>query len=165
MKKTLLSLVFLVGVSSTFGRGSISRILFIYAQPEVYTTVAMPCSLESFGGFSLGVLSKVVTDSVFISKFTPIFRQLRPDPETYSIDARIMAIIAYSDDERCDTLCFGEYHGIDLNGTFMVDNDSLLNLVIGEVWNEPKDSVIYKLPYFKDWTREEIEEFLKVTKL
>jgi len=162
MKKTLLTYIFIIGFNSTFGKGIISNILFIYAQPETYTTVSVACSLEEFGCFAGGVLYKNINDSIFISKFTPLFNELIPDPERYLIDARIMAIISYSGEERQDTLCFGEHHGIDLNGTFMINNDSLLNLVIGEVWNEPIDSVIYKLPYFKNWTPEEIEEYLKI---
>ena len=72
---------------------------------------------------------KITKDSVFIKEFTSYLNELRPDTSVSHIDVRIMAIVTYRHVEKRYTLCFGEYHGVDLNGTFMKDIPEFLLLV------------------------------------
>lgn len=93
------------------------------------------------------LISRLPKDPIFIKEFTSYFGELRPDTSISHIDARIMAIVTYKYIEKKDTLCFGEYHGVDLNGTFMKDIPEFLLLVKKEVWprDVPDTNQIYTL--------------------
>lgn len=104
-------------------------------------------------------------DTVFLNKFGLFIKELLPDSTCSGIDARIIGIIYYQDSYHQDTICLGEYWGIDLNGNFMQDNENLLSLVKENIWrSEPLDSMIRKLPFYKDWDPEILQQYIEMTK-
>ena len=78
--------------------------------------------------------------------------------EQIPLHARIMAIVTYKYIEKKDTLCFGEYHGVDLNGTFMKDIPEFLLLVKKEVWPRDVPDTIRSIPYYWELSPEQLEE-------
>ncbi len=125
-------------------KGQISKIKFAYGEEGVKFMIAVSCDPNDFNMSFEDLQFILCKDPVFIKKFENEFKKLNSDPERSVIDARIMAIVYYENKSEIDTLCFGEFHGIDLNGTFMQDNKSLLDIVKKKVWPQKDTQDIYK---------------------
>lgn len=134
----IVSITLIFNANYCFCQKDISGIKFIFTEEGVHTPISTACTPESFNWFNKLNFS-IVKDPVFINQFTLYFTELKPDTSICAIDARIMAVITYSNLAQKDTLCFGEYHGIDLNGTFMKDNMELLLLIKKKIW--PKSTI------------------------
>lgn len=134
MKKDAFFILMLIMFNTSFGKENISKIKFVYGQEGVRFSIPVSCTPESFNLSFDEINFKNCRDSVFLNKFSLLVNKLKPDSLTDHIDARIMAIVTYDNKTQKDTLCFGEFHGIEMNGTFMYDNKELLSLVKKQVW-------------------------------
>lgn len=135
--KRLVILILFFIVSSVSLYSKITKIKFVFTEERITVPVAVSCNPECFNWFNI-LNYKIIEDSSYMRKFEDMLITLEPDTINQYIDARIMAIISYDDTIQKDTLCFGEFNGIDFNGTLMQDNQELLKLVTLEVW--PKNN-------------------------
>lgn len=149
----------LLNTSYCFSQKTISKIKFVFTSEGVTTPVAIACTPEDFNWLN-ELDYRIIRDSSFINKFAILFNELKPDTSVCFIDARIMAIITYSEQVRKDTLCFGEYHRIDLNGTFMKSNPELLLLVKKEIWPRDVPDEAREVPNYFELSPEHIEYWL-----
>ena len=149
--------VTVLNVVSCLGQEKIKGIKFVYTNEGVEMAVAVGCTPQEFDWLH-NLDFKITKDPIFIKEFTSYFGELRPDTSISHIDARIMAIVTYKYIEKKDTLCFGEYHGVDLNGTFMKDIPEFLLLVKKEVWPRDVPDTIRSIPYYWELSPEQLEE-------
>lgn len=149
----------LLNASYCFSQKTISKIKFVFTSEGVTTPVAIACTPEDFNWLN-DLDHKIIRDSSFISKFAILFDELIPDTSVCFIDARIMSIITYKDQVAKDTLCFGEHHGIDLNGTFMKNDPKLLLLVKKEIWPRDVPDEAREVPDYFELSPEQIEYWL-----
>lgn len=134
MNKMKIIIIFLLFVTiDCFSQNGINKIKFVFTEEGIINALATSCTVESFNEFE-NLDFKIIKEKEFLHKFANLFSKLEPDSTVFVIDARIMTIISYSDIKKKDTLCFGEYHGIDLNGSFMKDNSALHQLVRKKIW-------------------------------
>ncbi len=155
-------MMFIITVLNVFnglGQENIKGIKFVFTNEGVEMAVAVGCIPQEFDWFH-NLDFKITKDSVFIKEFTSYLNELRPDTSVSHIDARIMAIVTYRHVEKRDTLCFGEYHGVDLNGTFMKDIPEFLLLVKKEVWPHDIPDAVRSIPYYWELSPEQLEEHL-----
>ena len=140
VKKIVVTILFF-SISSILLYPKVTKIKFVFTEIGVTVPVAVSCDPESFNWFNI-LDYKTVKDSIYISNFENLLMTLNPDTTNQSIDVRIMAIISHDDTIHKDTLCFGEFNGIDFNGILMQNNQELLKLVKQEVWSKENfDSV------------------------
>ncbi len=136
LKIKIFIIILLIGsINTLLAQNPINNIKFVYTEEYLHTPMATGCTPEEFNWFDT-LDHKFVKDSTFLHKFSYYLEKLEPDTNIYFIDARIMSIITYEGLERKDTLCFGEHHGIDMNGTFMKTDYDFLSLVKNKVWNK-----------------------------
>lgn len=134
-----------------WGQKSIEKVKFVYAATTgINTGIPISCVPHDFDVGLRDLDYKIVRDSIFIGKFALLLEDLKPDTSVVYIDARIMAIVTYKQQMRKDTLCFGEFCGVDWNGTFMKDNPKLLSLVKKEIWSPDVPEAFRKIPYCRN---------------
>ncbi|MCH2196356.1 hypothetical protein [Kordia sp.] len=102
--------------------------------------VSMDCTFSGNENEQIGDLFyKKITDVLFIDKFYNEYKNLEADSENKNHpDNRIMAFV-HIDGKKTDTLCFGENHGLMINGIRVNDSEKLLKML--------KDKIEYKTTY------------------
>lgn len=132
MIRKIIFILLAISLSEALVSREMSKIKLVYGAERTMLPVAASCTEESFS-FNFGKLINFLTtyDMLFLYEFEKLFEDIKPlqSDSVRFIDPRIMAIITYKDSIPNDTICFGEFHGICLNGVLMQDDKKMLNLV------------------------------------
>lgn len=104
-----------------------------------------PHSITKFSELQLSVRDTTTTDRIFIEKLVNEINQLVPSKESFSVDARVGAILFH---EGCavDSILMGESFGICFNGRLMNDSQSLFALIDSSLYKPFSDDYFYWFP-------------------
>ena len=120
LKLLFVAMVFIVSCSSN---DKLMEMAIYHTPQEVTANYAISC-VTFDGEFESIIQSKKISDQETLQQFDNLIDGLSNGKETDVEDIRIKVLLRYFD--RTDTLCFGEFFGVFLNGNEMTDNPELL---------------------------------------
>ncbi|MCH2195852.1 hypothetical protein [Kordia sp.] len=75
---------------------------------------------------------KKITNNEFIDKFLSLKNVLTESKDSKPVDSKIKVFIKYKNNKK-DSICFGAYHGIEIDGVKMNDSEELLEVLKNEI--------------------------------
>ena len=150
MKKLHLLFLLVLFINCSSDNLTIKKVHILSLPENMQGATSVGCDWTFFGHVDV-MEDTLISNKKYISEFEKYFNNLKAlDTFRYGPDVRIKCLVSYKQKDRiADTLCFGEFGGIVLNGQHM-QNDSLFLEFIKKTVYPHRGNLIEKVQRYRE---------------